>query len=190
MQNRPWFEESDPIKDFYGNLDEEDIKWIYNLLTTVDLSQSKFNLSSEFYKNRVQLLDFSDYYSKPYQFELLLNLIEDFYHVDKYLFWLPLNNNCFENAFEQFEPLMIAKTPMDIKYIEKVSQSMMQMINGGYVVADSGKNFIAIIIDGYYMLSLVDLDLHNKYGVYLKNWDLINEKLDTTTANTLSNKKP
>ena len=92
MQNRPWFEESDPIKDFYGNLDEEDIKWIYNLLTTVDLSQSKFNLSSEFYKNRVQLLDFSDYYSKPYQFELLLNLIEDFYHVDKYLFWLPLNN--------------------------------------------------------------------------------------------------
>ena len=84
---------------------------------------------------------------------------------------------------------MIAKTPMDIKYIEKVSQSMMQMINGGYVVADSGKNFIAIIIDGYYMLSLVDLDLHNKYGVYLKNWDLINEKLDTTIANTLSNKK-
>lgn len=190
MQNRPWFEESDPIKDFYGNLDEEDIKWICNLLKNVDLCQAKFNLNTDVHTTRVQILDFSDYYGKPYQFELLSNLIDDFYHADQHLFWLPLNNDCSENAFEKFEPLMIAKTPMDIIYLEKVSQSMMQMVNGGYVVADSGENFIAIIIDGYYMLSLICSDLKNKYEIYSKNWELIDEKLDSITADTLLSKKP
>ena len=67
---------------------------------------------------------------------------------------------------------------------------MMQMVNGGYVVADSGENFIAIIIDGYYMLSLICSDLKNKYEIYSKNWELIDEKLDSITADTLLSKKP
>lgn len=63
---------------------------------------------------------------------------------------------------------------------------MMQMMNGGYVVADSGNNFIAIIVDGYYMLALVDdNNLPIKYEKYLKNWSLIEENLDSITAKSL-----
>ena len=184
MLDKPWIEDNDPIKDFYDCLNEEEIAWLYGVVSAVNLNQATFN--TIFFPNKVQLLDFSNYYNKPYQFELLSDLINKFNHVGSFLFWLPLNNDCSKNEFEKFEPLMIAKTPMNIMYLKKVSQSMMQMMNGGYFVADSGNNFIAIIVDGYYMLALVDdNNLPIKYEKYLKNWILIEENLDSITAKPL-----
>jgi len=183
MLDRPWIEDNDPIKGFYDCLNKEEISWLYGTIRAVDLNQATFNIN--FCPNKVQLLDFSNYFDKPYQFELLSELINEFNNLDNSLFWFPLNNDCSKNEFEKFQPLMIAKTPMNIMYLQKVSQSMMQMMNGGYVVADRKNNFIAIIVDGYYMLALVDNNLPIKYEKYLKNWSLIEENLDSITAKTL-----
>ncbi|MGP4712569.1 MULTISPECIES: hypothetical protein [unclassified Psychrobacter] len=184
MLDRPWIKDNDPIKDFYDCLNKEEIAWLYGVVKAVDLNRATFN--TNFCPNKVQLLDFSNYYDNPYQFDLLSDLINEFNYIGSSLFWLPLNNDCSKNEFEKFEPLMIAKTPMNIIYLKKVSRSMMQMMNGGYIVVDSGNNFIAIIVDGYYMLALVDDDnLPTKYEKYIKNWSLIEENIDSITAKPL-----
>lgn len=189
MQPKPWIEQSDPLKDFYGLLDQNEIVSIYDIIKKVNISHATF-YSANLCKDEILLLDFSDYYNKSYQFELLSKLIENFYHVDHFLYWLPLNSDVdiSEYTFNQFVPLMIAKTPMEIKFLDKVSRSMMQMISGGYVVVDSQKNFIAIIIDGYYMLALINDKFSVKYEKYIKNWSFIEENLDPITAKSLITK--
>ncbi len=66
------------------------------------------------------------------------------------LYWIPLSNN-EDIIFQDFSPLMIAKTSITKEMLDCVSRSFMQMLNGGYMFIDSNCRFVGVVIDGYYM---------------------------------------
>ncbi|WP_216070870.1 hypothetical protein [Acinetobacter haemolyticus] len=82
---------------------------------------------------------------------------------------------------------MIAKTPIETKYLDYASRSFLQMQNGGYAIIESNKNFIALVIDGYYMqVALHSNFMNEQFQKYLDSWNDIEKNLDETTAQCLS----
>ena len=135
----------------------------------------------------MELLDFSDYDGEN-QFSLFEKLCEKFNGADGCLYWLPLSNEK-ESIFDDYDPVMIAKTPLDTKYLKTASASFMQMLNGGLMIVDSKKRFIAIVVDGYYIVAGVKRGGMDKdYIQYIENWKIIGERLDPVTANILLEK--
>lgn len=181
--NKPWFDNDDPLIEYYGLIDREDLKIIEKIKKKQDLSICCFSKAA--IEKGFLLLDFSDFYNKNSQFELFTDLIHRFKNNKNYLLWLPLDNYESE-TYNKFTPIMVAKTPFEVSFLEKVSQSMMQMINGSFMVIDSDMQFVSIIIDGYYMLSVIyDGSLNTYFEKYINNLKLIDENLDEVTANSL-----
>ncbi|PNK59556.1 hypothetical protein [Psychrobacter sp. FDAARGOS_221] len=180
---KPWCDVEDPLKKYYNLLNDQDLKKVVDITTRQNLKLPCFQ--KELIENALLLIDFSDYHNAFSQFQLFSDLIKQFRSQGSYLLWMPLNNDDLNN-FSKFNPLMIAKTPFEVGFLTKASESMMQMLTGGFMVIDSKNQFISMIIDGYYMLSIVyDISLANIFQKYIDNWRVVRENLDETTATTL-----
>lgn len=182
---KPWYDIEDPLREYYDLLNDQDLKIVANIKSKQNLKLPCFQ--KELTENALLLIDFSNYHNASVQFQLFSDLIKQFRSQESYLLWIPLNDGDTDN-FSKFNPLMIAKTSFDAKFLDKASRSMMQMLTGSFMLIDSKSQFISIIIDGYYMLSTVyDISLANVFEKYIDNWNVVFKNLDEVTANTLLN---
>ncbi|MGE8653469.1 MAG: hypothetical protein ACN6NV_06930 [Acinetobacter gandensis] len=187
MKTEPWIEDSDPFKPYYGKLSKQENTYISNTFN-LWINHNNYINPSVISKNKnLNLLDYSNKYNEKCNQGLYELLCESLNQTDGYLYWLPLNNAINENTFTAYSPIMIAKTPIDAKYLDYASRSFLQMQNGGYAIIESNLNFIALVVDGYYMQVALHSNFMNlQFQKYLDNWSEIEKNLDETTAQCLS----
>lgn len=183
MKTEPWIEESDPLKPYYGRLSNQEYTDISNLFTLWINHSNYINPLIISENKKINLLDYSDNYNEKCNQHLYEMLCESLKQTDGYLYWLPINNEKNKNIFATYYPAMIAKTPIEVKYLNYASRSFLQMQNGGYVIIESNLNFIALVVDGYYMqVALHSNFMNEQFQKYLDSWNKIEKKLDETTA--------
>jgi len=178
MKNKPWIEESDPLKESYGLLDVNELSSFLSLFS--EWSKNDYVLESDIgqVKTGIQLLDFFDYSNESCPLSLFENLCSIMGGESERLYWIPLSNN-EHIIFQDFSPLMIAKTSITKEILDCVSRSFMQMLNGGYMFIDSKCRFVGVVIDGYYMQVYMKKDfMDDVMKPYIKNWEKIDEFLD------------
>ncbi|GAA5585537.1 hypothetical protein Acal01_00669 [Acinetobacter calcoaceticus] len=178
MKNKPWVEDNDPLKEYYGLLDDNELSSFLSLFS--EWNKNNYGLESDIgqVKTGIQLLDFFDYSNENCHLSLFENLCLTKGGKHKKLYWIPLSSNG-NIIFQDFSPLMIAKTSITKETLDYVSRSFMQMLNGGYIFFDSKCRFVGVVIDGYYMQVYMKKDfMNNVMRPYVKNWDRIDEFLD------------
>ncbi|ENU61237.1 hypothetical protein F980_03144 [Acinetobacter lwoffii NIPH 715] len=187
MKTEPWIEDSDPLKPYYGKLSNQEYTDISNIFI-LWINHNNYINPSVISKNRkLNLLDYSSKYNEKCNQDLYELLCESLKQTDGYLYWLPINNAKNENTFAAYSPAMIAKTPIEAKYLDYASRSFLQMQNGGYAIIESNLNFIALVVDGYYMqVALHSNFMNEQFQEYLDSWNEIEKNLDETTAQCLS----
>ncbi|ENU32027.1 hypothetical protein F991_00140 [Acinetobacter sp. CIP-A165] len=187
IKNKPWVEDSDPLKPYYGKLTNKEyinISKIFNLWIN---NHNYIDPSIIAENKKVNLLDYYNRYDEECGQSLYKMLCEVLKYTDGYLYWLPIDNAENHSTFEEYFPAMIAKTPIDIRYLDYTSRSFLQIQNGGYAIIESNLNFIALILDGNYMQVALDTKLMNgRFQKYLDNWHQIRKNLDEITAKCLS----
>lgn len=178
MKNKPWIEENDPLKEYYGLLNDNELSSFLSLLS--EWNKNDYSLESDIgqVKTGIQLLDFFDYSNESCPLSLFENLCSIMRGEIEKLYWIPLSNN-EDIIFQDFSPLMIAKTSITKEMLDCVSRSFMQMLNGGYMFIDSNCRFVGVVIDGYYMQVYMKKDfMDDVMKPYVKNWEKIDEFLD------------
>lgn len=178
MKNKPWIEENDPLKEYYGLLDGNELSSFLILFSK--WNKNDYALESDIgqVKTGIQLLDFFDYSNESCPLSLFENLCSIMGGEIEKLYWIPLSNN-EDIIFQDFSPLMIAKTSITKEMLDCVSRSFMQMLNGGYMFIDSKCRFVGLVIDGYYMQVYMKKDfMDDVMKPYVKNWEKIDEFLD------------
>ncbi|WP_227061434.1 FAD-binding oxidoreductase [Acinetobacter pittii] len=178
MKNKPWIEENDPLKEYYGLLNDNELSSFLSLL--IEWNKNDYSLESDIgqVKTGIQLLDFFDYSNESCPLSLFENLCSIMGGEIEKLYWIPLSNN-EDIIFQDFSPLMIAKTSITKEMLDCVSRSFMQMLNGGYMFIDSNCRFVGVVIDGYYMQVYMKKDfMDDVMKPYIKNWEKIDEFLD------------
>ncbi|WP_243897170.1 hypothetical protein [Acinetobacter haemolyticus] len=187
MKNEPWIEDCDPLKPYYGKLSNQEYTYVSEIFTLWINHHNHINPKVISKNKKLNLLDYSNKYSGKCSQNLYEILCETLKHTDGYLYWLPINNVKNDNIFASYSPAMIAKTPIETKYLDYASRSFLQMQNGGYAIIESNKNFIALVIDGYYMqVALHSNFMNEQFQKYLDSWNDIEKNLDETTAQCLS----
>lgn len=187
MKTEPWIEDSDPLKPYYGKLSNQEYTDISNIFTLWINHNNYINPSVISKNKKLNLLDYSNKYKEKCNQDLYDLLCESLKQTDGYLYWLPINNTKNENIFAAYSPAMIAKTPIETKYLDYASRSFLKMQNGGYAIIESNLNFIALVVDGYYMqVALHSNFMNEQFQEYLDSWNEIEKKLDETTAQCLS----
>nr|WP_127245516.1 hypothetical protein [Neisseria meningitidis] len=187
MKTEPWIEDNDPLKPYYGKLSNKEYTDISNIFTLWINHKNYIDPSIISKNKKLNLLDFSNRYKEKCNQSLYELLCESLKQTDGYLYWLPMNNVKSENIFAAYSPEMIAKTPIEAKYLDYASRSFLQMQNGGYAIVESNLNFIALVIDGYYMqVALHSNFMNEKFQEYLDSWNEIEKNLDEITAQCLS----
>ncbi|UIJ77512.1 hypothetical protein [Acinetobacter sp. SH20PTE14] len=187
MKTEPWIEDNDPLKPYYGKLSNKEYTDISNIFTLWINHKNYIDPSIISKNKKLNLLDFSNRYKEKFNQALYELLCESLKQTDGYLYWLPMNNVKSENIFAAYSPAMIAKTPIEAKYLDYTSRSFLQMQNGGYAIVESNLNFIALVIDGYYMqVALHSNFMNEKFQEYLDSWNEIEKNLDEITAQCLS----
>lgn len=181
---QPWVDDQDPFIDYYGLIDKSELQFVRENFASLSGSSPVFNHLMIDFNRYYLLLDFSDYFNDESQFLLYKDLCS--VNNNAFLYWLPLDNYKDEFLFENYMPKMIAKTPRNNKVLKKASLSFMQMQNGGLFLMEESGLFFAIIVDGYYMMALVDkkYDIGN-INAYLENWSVFEHRLDTNCSNIL-----
>lgn len=178
MKNKPWIEDNDPLKESYGLLDDNELSSFLSLFS--EWNKNDYALESDIgqVKTGVQLLDFFDYSNESCHLSLFENLCLTKGGKHEKLYWIPLSSN--DNIiFQDFSPLMIAKTSITKETLDYVSRSFMQMLNRGYIFFDSKCRFVGVVIDGYYMQVYMKKDfMSDVMRPYVNNWDRIDEFLD------------
>lgn len=177
MKNKPWIEDCDPMKKYYGLLNDEDNIFFQNSFKNL---WDKFSKDPDIKKIKIgkKLLEFSDNYNEYCQFTMYEKICSIFSGENEYFYWIPISDNN-ERIFEYYDPLMIAKTPINISIMSSVRRSFMQMQNGGYMIFDSKQRFISIVLDGYYMLAFIqEKYMNNDLLKYIENWKYLDENLD------------
>lgn len=178
MKNKPWIEDNDPLKESYGLLDDNELSSFLSLFS--EWNKNDYTLESDIgqVKTGVQLLDFFDYSNESCHLSLFENLCLIMGGESEKLYWIPLSNN-EDIIFQDFSPLMIAKTSITKETLDYVSRSFMQMLNGGYMFIDSKCRFVGLVIDGYYMQLYMKKDfMDDVMKPYVNNWEKIDEFLD------------
>ncbi|CAI3124172.1 MULTISPECIES: hypothetical protein [Acinetobacter calcoaceticus/baumannii complex] len=178
MKNKPWIEENDPLKEYYGLLDDNELSSFLSLFS--EWNKNDYALESDIgqVKTGIQLLDFFDYSKESCHLPLFENLCSIMEGESEKLYWIPLSNN-EDIIFQDFSPLMIAKTSITKETLDYVSRSFVQMINGGYIFIDSKCRFVGVVIDGYYMqVYMKKVFMNDVMKPYVKNWEKIDEFLD------------
>ncbi|ODL96853.1 hypothetical protein AXH23_04190 [Acinetobacter pittii] len=178
MKNKPWIEENDPLKEYYGLLNDNELSSFLSLLS--EWNKNDYSLESDIgqVKTGIQLLDFFDYSNESCPLSLFENLCSIMGGEIEKLYWIPLSNN-EDIIFQDFSPLMIAKTSITKEMLDCVSRSFMQMLNGGYMFIDSNCRFVGVVIDGYYMQVYMKKDfMDDVMKTYIKNWEKIDEFLN------------
>lgn len=176
MKNKPWIEDNDPIKEYYCLLTDEDKVFFQSFFENwYNRTSRDFDIKN--IKSGKKLLEFSDNYNEYCQFtmyEKICSLLDD----GEYIYWIPMTDSK-ERLFADYEPMMIAKTPIKINIMNSVRRSFMQMLKGEYMLFDSQKRFISIVVDGYYMLMFLKNEyMNDEFVRYIENWDSINNNLD------------
>lgn len=178
---KPFLDDFDELKPFYGKLSHQEIDLVNNVIENLSSEKPKFEKTID--ENYHHLLDFSDVNNNECQFSLFKEICKK---INGELYWFVFGDNNNPYLFNEFEPPMIAKTPCHFDILEKVSSSFMQMQNGAFVVFDKHKQFYAIIVDGYYMVCLLNKSIAiDNLQNYLDNWHKIDKNLDEVTANLL-----
>lgn len=178
MKNKPWIEENDPLKEYYGLLNDNELSSFLSLLS--EWNKNDYSLESDIgqVKTGIQLLDFFDYSNESCPLSLFENLCSIMGGEIEKLYWILLSNN-EDIIFQDFSPLMIAKTSITKEMLDCVSRSFMQMLNGGYMFIDSNCRFVGVVIDGYYVQVYMKKDfMDDVMKPYIKNWEKIDEFLD------------
>lgn len=85
------------------------------------------------------MLDNSYEYNEKCGQDLYEMLCKTLKHTDGYLYWLPINNVKHDNIFAAYSPTMIAKTPIETKYLDYASRSFLQMQKGGYAIIEGNQ---------------------------------------------------
>ena len=161
---KPWFDDTDPSKPYYGKLSDSEIEFVKNQMVFFD-SEGVFTKVALF--DFHILLDFEAYKD----FEILYPLFRWICNHKKInsnneIYWFPLGIN-----IDDYNPIMLAKTGLDFSFLEIISASMMQMLNGAYCAADKNGNFLAIFVDGYYLLVALKKEWCVKdINKYLNTW--------------------
>ena len=182
--NKPWIEDSDPLKDYYGSLTEDDLDKFFGFFCEWSGSVITQKLDVCEIKKGIKLLDFSDNYNEICQFSLYDKICS--LMVGGNLYWIPISdkNNIL---FEKYTPCMIAKTPIKTEIMAYVQRSFLQMQNGGYMIFDSEFRFVGVVVDGYYMLVFIRKEFFNNNVMekYVENWNKIDDFLDPLLKNDL-----
>ncbi|MGK9156207.1 hypothetical protein KXS08_13630 [Acinetobacter radioresistens] len=187
MKTEPWVDDRDPLKPYYGKLNNKEYTDISKIFTLWINHHNYINPLIIANNKKVNLLDYSDHYNEKCSQSLYQLLCEKLNKTVGYLYWLPINNTKNENIFATYSPAMIAKTPIETKYLNYASRSFLQTQNGGYAIIESNQNFIALVVDGYYMqVALHSNFIDKQFKKYLDNWNEIKKNLDETTAQCLS----
>lgn len=180
QKTKPYLDNSDFLSQYYHQVSDKDIQsvndTIHNLIANTPTFKTPIN------DDYHHLLDFANIHAKC-QFELFEKICHCL-NGDTLTWFVFGGDNPY--LFNEFDPPMIAKTPNQVSMLQKVSVSFMQMQNGAYVVFDDNRQFYAIIVDGYYMVCLLHKSIHiEQLEHYLKNWQKIETRLDSTTAQSL-----
>lgn len=177
----PFLDDFDELKSFYGGLSDTEIERVKEVI--VNLLNKKPTFKNPVNENYHYLLDFSDFDNNDCQFLLFQEVCQK---LTSNLYWFVFGDDNNPLLFDEFVPPMIAKTPCTSDILAKVSSSFMQMQNGAFVVFDESKNFYAIIVDGYYMVCLLNKSVMiDNLQNYLNNWQNIDKNLDEMTAHLL-----
>lgn len=182
MSKIPLFlDDFDTLKPFYGQLSDKEIDLVKDIIA--NLLDKKPIFKQPIDDNYHYLLDFSDFNNDDCQFLLFKEVCQK---LNGNLCWLVFGDEKNPFLFDEFEPPMIAKTPCNFDILQKASSSFMQMQNGAFVVFDKHKQFYAIIVDGYYMVCLLNKSIGiDNLQTYLDNWHKIDKNSDEVTANLL-----
>ncbi|USE84310.1 hypothetical protein [Acinetobacter tibetensis] len=187
MKTEPWIEDCDPLKPYYGKLSNQEYTNISKIFTLWINHHNHIDPSVIHKNKKLNLLDYSNKYNGKCSQDLYQLLCESLKQTDGYLYWLPINSIKNKNTFSAYSPAMIAKTPIKTRYLDYASRSFLQMQNGGYAIIESNLNFIALVADGYYMQVALDPSFMNdQFQKYLDSWNEIENNLDETTAQWLS----
>lgn len=190
MKNKPWIENTDPFKERYGLLDNNELMNFLNLFYEWNKDESILGTDIHKVKTGIQLLDFFDYNNETTNITLFENLCLIMGGENEILYWIPLCNN-EDITFQNFSPPMIAKTSIEKEALENASRSFMQMLNGGYIFFDSNCRFIGIVIDGYYMYVFMKKEfMSDVFTQYINNWDKVDEFLDPVLKDDLMSRRP
>ena len=176
----PFLDDLDRLKLFYGSICDNEIKLVKDIIAKLLDKKPIFKQPIDGYHH---LLDFSDFKNNDCQFLLFKEVCQK---LNGNLYWFVFGDENNPELFDEFELPMIAKTDCNFDILEKVSSSFMQMQNGAFVVFDEHKEFYAIIVDGYYMVCLLNKSIAiDNLQNYLDNWHKIDKNLDEVTANLL-----
>ncbi|WP_044737856.1 hypothetical protein [Acinetobacter tandoii] len=186
MKTEPWIEDCDPLKPYYGRLSNQEYTNISKIFTLWINHHNHIDPSVIHKNKKLNLLDYSNKYNGKCSQDLYQLLCESLKQTDGYLYWLPINSVKNKNTFAAYTPAIIAKTPIETKYLDYASRSFLQMQNGGYAIIESNLSFIALVVDGYYMQVALDPNFMNdQFQKYLDSWNEIENNLDETTAQCL-----
>lgn len=173
----------DELQPFYGSICDKQIDLVKDVIA--NLLDTKPIFKQPIDNNYHYLLDFSDFDNDDCQFLLFKEICQK---LNGDLYWFVFGDDNNPQLFDEFEPPMIARTDCNFDILEKVSSSFMQMQNGAFVVFDEHKQFYAIIVDGFYMVCLLNKSIAiDNLQTYLDNWHKIDDNLDEVTAKLLSN---
>jgi len=121
MKNEPWIEDCDPLKPYYGKLSNQEYTYISKIFILWINHHNYINPEVISKNKKVNLLDYSNKYNEKCSQNLYEVLCETLKHTDGYLYWLPINNAKNDNIFAAYSPAMIAKTPIETKYLDYAS---------------------------------------------------------------------
>lgn len=189
MKNKPWIENTDPFKESYGVLDNNELIDFLSLFH--EWNKKEFVLGTDISKVKtgIQLLDFFDYSNGTSHISLFESLCLIMGGEGERLYWIPLCSD-EDIIFQDFSPPMIAKTLIQKEALDNASRSFMQMLNGGYMFFDSNCRFVGIVIDGYYMYVFMNkVFMSDVLTQYIKNWDKVDEFLDPVLKDDLMIRK-
>jgi len=188
MRPKPWIEDSDPLKPYYGKLSNQEYTNISQIFTLWINHHPYLDPLVIFENKKVNLLDYSDHYNEQCSQSLYKLLCETLEQTDSFLYWMPIDNNeKTANVFAAYSPAMIAKTPIGVEYLDYASRSFLQMLNGSYAIIENNQNFIALVVDGYYMQVALDSNLINsQFQKYIRNWNDMEKNLDIITAQCIN----
>ena len=181
-KTKPWFDDRDPSKEFFGLLSNDEINFVKEVNVFFNENGT---FTQEISRDFMVLLDFNSYENFEIQYPLFRWVCQNT-EINKVnnIYWFPLGVDFYE-----YNPIMIAKTSVDYCYLEIISASMMQMLNGSYCAIDKNRNFLAIVVDGYYLMLALKKGIYFNYSKkiiqYMNNWSKLRELSDVVVLPTL-----
>jgi hypothetical protein len=169
----PWFGDEDPSKPYYAGISDSEIKFVkdktiffnHEGLFTQDVL-ADFNI----------LLDFEAYDDFEINYPLFKWICDNqtINSKNNQIYWFPLGV-----SIDDYNPVMVARTDVNFSFLKIISSSMMQILNGAFCAIDKNGNFLAIFIDGYYLMAAIKRELFsNNLDKYIDSWFNLESKCD------------